>query len=112
MMGSLLAKKVQQLMKDNFGITVRVVFTTFKVKNYFSIKCRTPTPLLANVVYKFQCLIDSNKVYIGKTKRHLTTRVKEHGQGPSAIRSHLDDCNQCKEKFSVDSLTLVKQTLM
>ena len=28
----------------------RIVFTSFKVKNYFSLKCRTPLPLLANVV--------------------------------------------------------------
>ena len=39
--------------KDNFGIRVQVVFTTFKVKNYFSLKHTTPTPLLATVVYNF-----------------------------------------------------------
>ena len=104
---TVLARKVQQLMKENFGITVRVAFTTFKVKNYFSNKCRTPTPLMANVVYKFQCLIDSNKAYIGKTKRHLTTRVKEHCQGPSAIRSHMDECNVCREKVSSESFTII-----
>ena len=101
------ARKIQQLMKDNFGITVRVIFNTFKVKNYFSLKCTTPTPLLANVVYKFQCLRDSNKAYIGKTKRHLTTRVKEHYQGPSAIQNHLDSCNACKEQFSCQSFVVI-----
>ena len=95
---TIFARKIQQL-KDNFGITVRMVFTTCKMKNYFSLKCTTPSPLLANVVYRFQCLSDSNKVYIGKTKRHLTTRVKEHCQVPSAIQSHLDNCRVCKEKF-------------
>ena len=39
------ARTIQILMKDNF-ITIRVVFNTFKVKNYFSLKCTTPTPLL------------------------------------------------------------------
>ena len=55
---------------------------------------------LKYLVYKFQCLSDSNKAYIGKTKRHLTTRMKEYCQGPSAIQNHLDGFSVCKEKFS------------
>ena len=65
-----------------YNITGRkslMLFTSFKVKNYFSLKCRTPLPLLANVVYKFKCLRNANNIYIGKTIRHLATRVKEHG---------------------------------
>ena len=104
---TIFARKIQQLMKDNFGIIVRIVFTTCKVKNYFSLKCTTPSPLLANVVYRYQCLSDSNKAYIGKTKRHLTTRVKEHCQGPSAIQNHLDNCRVCKEKFSCQSFAIM-----
>ena len=72
-----------------------------------SLKCRTPTPLLANVVYKFQCLSDSSKSYIGKTKRHLATRVKEHRQGPSAIQNHLDDCSVCRENYSCDLFAIL-----
>ena len=63
--------------------------------------------LITNHVYKFQCLRDSNKAYIGKTKRHLTTRVKEHYQGPSAIQNHLDSCNACKEQFSCQSFVVI-----
>ena len=33
---------------------IRIVFTSFKVKNYFSLKCRTPLPLLANVVLQIK----------------------------------------------------------
>ena len=94
------ARKISQLMKDNFCITVRVVFNTFKKKNYFSLKCTTPIPLLANVVYKLQCLSDSDKAHIGKTKPHLTLRVKGALQGPAAVQNHLDNCNACKERFS------------
>ena len=45
-----------EMFKQNYGITIRECFTTVKVRDYFSLKCRTPTPLLANVVCKFQCL--------------------------------------------------------
>ena len=72
-----------------------------------SLKCRTPTPLLANVVYKFQCLSDSSKSYIGKTKRHLATRVKEHKQGPSAIQSHLEECRVCRDNYSCDLFAIL-----
>ena len=39
-------------------------------------------------------------MYIGKTMRHLATRVKEHGNSPSAIHEHLLSCQTCKLNFS------------
>ena len=51
-----------------FSIDVKIVFKSFKVKDCFSLKCQTPLPLLANVVYRFRCLHDVDKVYISKTK--------------------------------------------
>ena len=45
------SQKVKELFKKYYCIDTRIVFTSFKVKNYFSLKCRTPLPLLANVVY-------------------------------------------------------------
>ena len=55
--------------KDYYCIDVKVVFSSFKVKNYFSLKCHTPMPLMANVVYQFTCLRDANSTYISKTIR-------------------------------------------
>ena len=60
-------QKLKELFKKYDCIDIRVVFTSFKVKNYFSLKYHTPLPLLANVVYKFKCLRDENNTYIGKT---------------------------------------------
>ena len=91
------------------GAGIRIVFTSFKVKDYFSLKFRTPLPLLANVVYKFKCLRDANNIYIGKTFRHLATRVKEHGTSPSnsAISNHLTSCETCKLNFLCDSFSIM-----
>ena len=103
-------KKVSQIFKRYFSINLRIVFTTFKVKNYFSLKCCTPLALRANVVYKFTCQRDANTTYIGKTKRHLAIRVREHCNpstqpSTSAIRNHLDKCLSCQtnpwSQFSV-----------
>ena len=103
------ANKVCKLFKSRYHIDVKVVYTSFKVMNYFSLKCRTPLPLVANVIYKFQCSRDANLAYVGKTKRHLVTRVKEHGAaaGPSAIREHLTNCNTCRVDYSVNSFKII-----
>ena len=76
---------------------------------FFSLKCRTPLPSLANVVYKFKCLHDANNIYIGKTIRHLATRVKEHGTSPSnsAVSNHLTSCETCKLNFSCDNFSII-----
>ena len=83
--------------------------TQILLKNYISLKCRTPLPLLANVVYKFKCLHDANNIYIGKTIRHLATRVKEHitSRSPSAVSNHLSSCETCKLNFSCDSFLII-----
>ena len=61
------------------------IFKTFIVQNYFSLKDETPLALQANVVYLFEGSCDKNQTYIGKTKRHLATRAREHFSGYSAI---------------------------
>ena len=61
------------------------IFKTFKVQNYFSLKDVTTVALQANVVYLFEGSCDKNQTYIGKTKRYLATRVREHFSGNSAI---------------------------
>ena len=71
------------------------IFKTFKVQNYFSLKDGTPLALQANVVYPFEGSCDKNQTYIGKTKRHLATRVREHFSGYSAIFQHISSCSTC-----------------
>ena len=101
------SKKVRELFKLYYCIDVKVVFTSFKVRNYFSLKCHTPLPLLANVVYKFTCLRDANVTYIGKTVRHLATRVKEHATTNSAVKDHLQSCQTCHSNFSCNNFSIV-----
>ena len=102
-------RKIKDLFKKNYAIDIKIVYTTYKVKHYFSLKCRTPLSLLANVVYKFQCLRDANVAYIGKTKRHLATRVKEHGHSSSAVFDHLSTCSTCKSKYSANCFKILQR---
>ena len=100
-------RKLKRLLKEYYCIDVKVVFSSFKVKKYFSLKCHTPMPLMANVVYQFTCLRDANSTYIGKTIRLLATRVREHATSSSAIKEHLSSCTTCKDNYSCNSFKVI-----
>ena len=91
----ILSKKLRQIFRK-YDVNIRTVFTSFKVKNYFSLKAKTDSSLRSSLVYKFQCLRDSNSAYIGKTKRYLFERVNEHKKPNSAVFEHISDCTHCQ----------------
>ena len=110
--------KMKKIILKDFDINIDVVFTSFKVGNYFSLKSYTPKALKSYFVYKFTCLADKTVFYIGKTHRHLCVRAMEHldlKKGKTAITKHIKSCetcisgnidynhfeifNQCKTKF-------------
>ena len=70
--------RLAELFHVNFGVKVSAIYKTFKTGTYFQLKSRAPLLLCSNVVYKFTCSCDSNLTYIGKSTRHLSTRVGEH----------------------------------
>ena len=97
------AKSLSAIYKETFGSKLVPVFTSFKVKTYFSLKSRTPIPLCSNVVYKSECLCDTDNSYIGVTSRPFCIRVDEHlnltkrssnTEADSAISKHLDICQK------------------
>lgn len=93
------SRVLQQQMKllcRRHGINYRIVFKPFKISQYFSLKSRCPSPLQSMIVYQFSCSKDSSITYIGKTKRHLISRIKEHTSvtcNSSAVFNHIGSCN-------------------
>jgi hypothetical protein len=87
---------------------INIVFTTTKVSNYFSLKDRTPHCLKSGVVYLYRCQVDPDITYIGKTKRHLFKRVREHKDPSkrSSIQDHLLTCN-CSDLFRPDKFKIL-----
>ena len=84
------------------------------MNNYFSLKCKTPDSLAANIVYKFSCLNDSDTFYIGKTKRHFAVRVLEHldleKENCTAVADHIKICDFCKNgNISIDNFDILKK---
>ena len=80
-----------------FRINCKLVFKPFKTASYFNLKSRCPKPLKSMVIYNFTCSVDQNNTYIGKTKRHLQDRVREHTEASyannSTIFNHIINCN-------------------
>jgi hypothetical protein len=107
-------KKMDILFKNKFNISIVCVYNSFKVGRYFTLKCRSPLPIQTNVVYKFTCLRDAELTYVGKTTRHLVTRVHEHltfgNNKPSAIKDHILACSSCKNgNIDVANFEIVKK---
>ena len=44
------ANRLSELIKRQFGIKLRVIFSTFEVNRYFQLKSKTPHALSSNVV--------------------------------------------------------------
>ena len=107
-------KKIVGLFKDHLNVDISAYFTSCKMARFFSLKSKTPFPLKACVIYKFPCLSDSDIAYIGKTKRHIATRAKEHitpkESTKSEVKNHIFECNTCKNStLSVENFSILKQ---
>lgn len=109
------SKQIVNLIKTTYNIEVLPVFTSTKVGDFFSLKCKTPFPYSSNVVYKFSCLRDADCSYIGQTKRHLVIRANEHvvlsrSKPESEIKNHLYKCDACHQnKLDCSSFEILKQ---
>ena len=91
-------KKVRHFVKRYCNnIDIKIVFSSFKIGNMFSVKDPIPRGLRACVVYKFLCA-GCNACYVGETTRHFSTRVREHMSSDRAshIFRHLQHSQQCR----------------
>ena len=88
-----LSKLCKEFCKENFNI--KLVFNSFKIKNYFSYKDPVPDDLKSFLVYKFACASCSSS-YIGKT------RIEEHikKDNKSHIFKHLHSTATCFASYN------------
>ena len=100
----LFKKRITSIFKEHLKVKIKCVFESFKVKNYFSLKYKTPACLLSNVVYKYTCQCDTGVSYIGETKCHIMKRADEHLSFKAfpytAIGDHISNCNACQVSLS------------
>ena len=94
-----LSKLCKEFCKENFNI--KLVFNSFKTKNYFSYKDPVPNDLKSFLVYKFTCASCSSN-YIDKTCPHFQTRIEEHikKDNKSHIFKHLHSTATCFDSYN------------
>ena len=68
-------KLCKEFYKESFNI--KLVFNSFKVKNYVSYKDPVHNDLKSFIAYKFTSASCSSS-YIGETCRYFKTRIEEH----------------------------------
>ena len=89
-----LSKLCKEFCKEKFNI--KLVFKSFKIKNYFAYKDLIRNELKSLPAYKFTCASCSSS-YIGKTCTHFKTTIEEHVQkdNKSHIFKHLHSSTTC-----------------
>ena len=90
-------RKINLLIKKYCkSVSVKLVFTSFKVGQVFSTKDSVPSGLKSNVVYQFKCA-SCSACYIGETTRHFLSRVEEHLKTDknSHVYRHLQNNLEC-----------------
>ena len=90
---------VYELCKTFYKNTiVKLLFSSFKLQDLFSSNDFLPVARKSFVVYKFTCA-GCQSCYIGETKRHLLTRIKEHFQTDTKfnILQHLNENSNCRD---------------
>ena len=87
---------------------IKLVFTSFKIKNFFSAKNEIPSKLKSRVVYRFKCA-SCNACYIGETSCHFKTRIDEHIKKDknSHIYKYLHSTEGCFDKYNNDCLSIL-----
>ena len=95
----------KEFCKENSNI--RVVFTSFKIKNYFSYRDLIPGYLKSFLVYKFTCASRSVS-YIGKTC-YFKTRIVEYIKKDkrSHIFKHLHSIAKCFDTYNSLSFKII-----
>ena len=94
-----LSKLSKEFCKENLNI--KLAFSSFKIKTYFSYKDPIPNDLKSFLVYKFTCASCSSS-YIGETCIHFKTRNEEHTKkdNKSRICKHLHSTVTCFDSYS------------
>ena len=96
------------------NIDIKLVFSSCKIGNMFSVKDPVPHGLRAGVVYKFLCA-GCSACYVSETTRHFSTRICEHtfSDRTSHVFKHLQnsDCFSILDHASTTFQLKIKEAI-
>ena len=87
-------------------IPIKIIMTSRKLKTVLpSLKPPVEKILKSDVVYKITCSL-CKQCYVGKTERHVTTRLREHILREGPMKSHAEKCG---EQITNDNITIERE---
>ena len=94
-----LSKICKKFCKEN--VNINLVFTSFRIENYFSYEDRIPDYLKLFLVYKFTCATCSSS-YLDEICSHFKTRTNKHikKDSKSHIYKHLHSPATCFDSYN------------
>ena len=94
------------MQRENFNI--KLVFSSLKVKSYYSYKDPIRDDLISFLLYKFTCASCTSN-YIGRTCLHFETRIEEHikKDDKSQIFKHLHSTGTCFDSYNFLSFKII-----
>ena len=104
-----ISKLCEEFCEENFKI--KLVFNSFKIRNYFSYKYTIPDDFKSLLVYKFTCASCSSS-YIGKTCHNFKTRIEEHTKKDNKSHNfkHRHSTTACVESYNSLSFKMIDKT--
>ena len=103
-------RKIKELCKKFCtNSNTNIVFSLFKIGDFFLGKDCLPSGLKSFVVYNFVCA-GCQSCYIGETKRQLPTRINEHliTEKKSRIFNHLLENSACKNVCDENCFAIIE----
>ena len=81
-------------------ISIKLIFTTFKIESMFSLNYHVPKSMKSYVIYKFYSA-SCDACYISEPIRHFSTRITKYLCTDKAlyVYKHLQISQQCKDQF-------------
>ena len=101
-------RKIRTLIKRYCSnLTIKLAFSSFKIKDLIKVQNFVLRSLLYSVVYRLTCA-GCNSEYVGETCRHISTRICKHlgTDKNSHIFKHLQSSKLCKDACNDSCLKL------
>ena len=87
---------------------MKLAFSSFKIRNMFSMKDPVPFKLRSRVVYQFTCA-GCNACFVGETFRQISMRIREHLRRDRSyhIFQHLQHYEECRRLCSESCFSIL-----
>ena len=89
-------------------IDIKLVYSTFKIKNLFNMKDPLPDRPRTRIIYKFSCA-SCNACYVGETIRHFSKLMHEHTSSDRSfhVYKHLQISESCRTSCNLDCFKIL-----